>query len=197
LAEGGSPQSYKKYCAFNVLIRRVTTPPQVIPRGALGNPAALAAKAATTKIPVVFAVSANPIEIGLVASLNHPGANMTGVAGMAAGREQKHLELLYAAVPTASGLGFLLNPENSNRDAQINDALASAQKVGLQIKPIRASTGRDFSNVFAELVQSRAGGLVIADDEFFSAQVLNLARWRPATVLLRFSRELLLPPPVV
>ena len=78
---------------------------------ALGNPAALAAKAATTKIPVVFAVSANPIEIGLVASLNHPGANMTGVAGMAAGREQKRLELLYAAVPTAAGLGFPLDRE--------------------------------------------------------------------------------------
>lgn len=145
---------------------------------ALGSPAALAAKAATTKIPVVFAVSANPIAIGLVASLNHPGANMTGVAGMAVGREQKRLELLHAAVPTAPVLGFLLNPENSNQDAQINDALAAAQKVSLQIKPIRASTGRDFSNVFAELTQSRAGGLVIADDEFLlgaSAELGSLA----------------------
>ena len=145
---------------------------------ALGSPAALAAKAATTKIPVVFAVSANPIEIGLVASLNHPGANMTGVAGMATGRERKRLELLYAAVPTASALGFLLNREDSNQDAQINDALASAQKVGVQIKPIRVSTGRDFGNVFAELVQSRTGGLVIADDEFFlgaSAELGSLA----------------------
>jgi putative tryptophan/tyrosine transport system substrate-binding protein len=99
---------------------------------ALGGPAALAA---TTKIPVVFAVGANPIEIGLVASLNHPGANMTGVAGMAAGREQKRLELLYAAVPTAPVLGFLLNPENSNQDAQINDVLASARKVSVKAHP--------------------------------------------------------------
>jgi putative ABC transport system substrate-binding protein len=134
---------------------------------AFGNPAALAAKSATAKIPIVFAVSANPIEIGLVASLSHPGANVTGVTCMASGRERKRMELLYAAIPTAAMLGFLLNPQNSNQDAQINDALASAQKLGAQIKIIRASTGRDFANVFAELAQSQAGGLVIADDEFF------------------------------
>jgi putative tryptophan/tyrosine transport system substrate-binding protein len=134
---------------------------------ALGSPAALAAKAATTQTPIVFAVSANPIEIGLVASLNHPGTNVTGVAGMAAGREQKRLELLHAAVPAAPLVGFLLNPQNSNRDAQINDALASARKIGVQIKLVRASTGRAFGNLFAELAQSQAGGLVIADDEFF------------------------------
>jgi len=111
---------------------------------AFGGPAALAAKSATTKIPIVFAVSANPIEIGLVASLNHPGTNVTGVTGMAAGREHKRLELLHAAVPTAALLGFLLNPQNSTRDAQINDVLASAQKLGAQIKITRASIGRDF-----------------------------------------------------
>ena len=141
---------------------------------AFGSPAALAAKAATTKIPVVFAVSANPIEIGLVGSLNHPGANVTGVTGMAVRREQKRLELLHAAAPTAAVLGFLLNPQNSNRDSQIKDALTSAQKVGAQIKIIRASAGRDFSNVFAELVQSQAGGLVIADDEFFLSASADL-----------------------
>jgi putative tryptophan/tyrosine transport system substrate-binding protein len=141
---------------------------------AFGSPAALAAKAATTKIPIVFAVSANPIEIGLVASLNHPGTNVTGVAGMAVGREQKRFELLHATVPAAPVLGFLLNPQNSNRDAQIKDALASAQKIGVHIELIRASTGRDFSNVFAELAQSQAGGLVIADDEFFLSASADL-----------------------
>jgi putative tryptophan/tyrosine transport system substrate-binding protein len=141
---------------------------------AFGSPAALTAKAATTKIPIVFAVSANPTEIGLVTSLNHPGANVTGVTGMAVGREHKRLELLHAAVPTAPVLGFLLNPQNSSRDVQINDALASAQKVGVQIKIIRPSTGRDFSNVFAELTQSQAGGLVVADDEFFLSASVDL-----------------------
>jgi putative tryptophan/tyrosine transport system substrate-binding protein len=122
----------------------------------------------------VFAVNANPIEIGLVASLNHPGANVTGVAGMAVGREHERLELLHAAIPTTPVLGLLLNPENSNRDVQTNDALASVQKVGVKIKIIRASAARDFSNVFAELTQSQAGGLVVADDEFFLSASVGL-----------------------
>jgi ABC-type uncharacterized transport system substrate-binding protein len=134
---------------------------------ALGTPAAQAAKTATTTIPIVFAVSANPTEIGLVTSLNHPGGNMTGVTGMAVGREQKRLELLRGAVPAAAVLGFLLNPQNSTQAAQIKDALAAAQKLGVQIKLVRASAARELSNVFAELTQSRAEGLVIADDEFF------------------------------
>jgi putative ABC transport system substrate-binding protein len=141
---------------------------------AFGSPAALAAKVATTKIPIVFAISANPIEIGLVASLSHPGTNVTGVTGMAVRREQKRLELLHAAIPTAPIVGFLLNPQNLAQDAQINDALASAQKQGVQIKITRASTGRDFDNVFAELAQSQAGGLVIADDEFFLSASADL-----------------------
>ena len=145
---------------------------------ALGNPAALAAKDATAKIPVVFAVNANPLEIGLVTSLSHPGANLTGVAGMAVERERKRLELLHVVIPSAPVLGFLLNPSNANKDAQINVALTSAQKMGVRVKIVRASTGRDFSNVFAELAQAQAGGLVIADDEFFlgaSAELGSLA----------------------
>jgi ABC-type uncharacterized transport system substrate-binding protein len=154
--------------AANLVSRRVTL------ITALGTPAAQAAKAATTTIPIVFAVSANPTEIGLVTSLNHPGANMTGVTGMAIGREQKRLELLRAAVPAAAVLGFLLNPQNSNQSAQIDHALAAAQKFGVQIKLVRASTGRELSNVFAELTQSQAEGLVIADDEFFLSASIEL-----------------------
>jgi putative tryptophan/tyrosine transport system substrate-binding protein len=141
---------------------------------AFGSPAAQAAKAAAAKTPIVFAVSANPIEIGLVTSLNRPGANVTGVTGMAVGREHKRLVLLHAAVPAIPVLGFLLNPQNSNRDLQINDALTSAQKVCAQIRIIRASTGRDFGDVFAELTQSQAGGLVVADDEFFLSASADL-----------------------
>jgi putative tryptophan/tyrosine transport system substrate-binding protein len=141
---------------------------------AFGSPAAQAAKAAAAKTPIVFAVSANPIEIGLVTSLNRPGANVTGVTGMAVGREHKRLELLHAAVPAIPVLGFLLNPQNSNRDLQINDGLTSAQKVCAQIRIIRASTRRDFGDVFAELTQSQAGGLVVADDEFFLSASADL-----------------------
>jgi putative tryptophan/tyrosine transport system substrate-binding protein len=145
---------------------------------ALGTPAALAAKGATTTIPIVFAVTANPIEVGLVVNLNHPGANITGVGGMAADREQKRLELLHAALPAAPQFGFLLNPQNLRQDMQVRDALASAQKLGVQAKLVRASTAGDIGNAFAELVQSRVGGLVIADDELFltaSAELGSLA----------------------
>jgi putative tryptophan/tyrosine transport system substrate-binding protein len=145
---------------------------------ALGAPAAIAAKGATTRIPVVFAISANPIEVGLVASLNHPGVNITGVTAAATGREQKRLELLHATIPDAPIIGFLLNPHNLQQDIQIKNALASAQKLGVQIKLVRASTAGDFGSGFAELVQSRTGSLVIADDEFFlgaSAELGSLA----------------------
>jgi putative ABC transport system substrate-binding protein len=134
---------------------------------ALGNPAALAAKAATASIPIVFAIDSNPTAIGLVASLNRPGANIAGVAGMAVARDQKRLELLRAVIPAASVFGFLINPQNPNQDAQIKDALAAAQESGVQIKLVRASTGPDLGNVFVQLAQSQAAGLVIADDEFF------------------------------
>ena len=145
---------------------------------AFGTPAALAAKTVTTKIPVVFAVDVNPIEFGLVTSLNHPGTNLTGVTGMALGRERKRLEFLHGAIPAAAVLGFLVNPQNGNQDALTKDMLASAQKLGLQMKLVKARTGRDFSGAFTELTQSRTGGLVIADDEFFlsvSAELGSLA----------------------
>lgn len=145
---------------------------------ALGTAAALAAKSATATIPVVFAITANPLEVGLVASLNHPGANITGVAGMAADREQKRLELLHAAVPDAAIFGFLFNPQNSHQDMQTKNAIASAQRLGVQAKVVGASTAGDFGTAFDQLVQSRAGGLVIADDELFlgaSAELGSLA----------------------
>lgn len=134
---------------------------------ALGSPAALAAKVATASIPIVFAIDSNPTAIGLVASLNRPGANIAGVAGMALARDQKRLELLRAVIPAASVFGFLINPQNPDQDAQIKDALAAAQKSDVQIKLVRASTGPDLGNVFVQLAQSQAAGLVIADDEFF------------------------------
>lgn len=141
---------------------------------AFGTPAALAAKAATAIVPIVFAVDAHPIQIGLVDSLNHPGANLTGVAGMAVGRERKRLELLHASAPAAPLLGLLVNPQNSDHARQIADALAFARELGVQIKLVQASTGRDFGTAFAELAQSRADGLVIADDDFFLSQSVQL-----------------------
>jgi len=83
--------------------------------------------------------------------------------------------LLHAAAPNAPILGLLLDPQNPNQDARANDVLGPAQKIGVQTKLVRASAARDFGNVFAELAQSRAGGLVIADDEFFLSASVGLA----------------------
>jgi putative ABC transport system substrate-binding protein len=145
---------------------------------ALGVPAAQAAQAATATIPVVFAVGPDPARIGLLASLNHPGANMTGVTNTAVGREQKRLELLHEVFPAASVFALLINPHSWNAEAQIQDGLAAAQLIGVQIRLIRASANREFENAFAEMVESGASGLAIADDELFisaSAELGSLA----------------------
>jgi putative ABC transport system substrate-binding protein len=134
---------------------------------ALGAPAALAAKGATTTIPIVVAVGPDAVSLGLVTTLDHTGANLTGATSVAAGRELKRLELLREVIPTARGFGVLVNPQNSNADVQIRAALTAAQVVGVQIKLIRASRSHDFDNAFAELAQAQASGLVVADDDFF------------------------------
>ena len=153
---------------------------------ALGAPAALAAKGATTTIPIVIAVGPNPVNIGLVASLNHPGANLTGSTSVASGREQKRLELLHEAIPTAPGFGLLVNPQNPHADAQIGNALADARAIGVQIKLVRASSSRDFGSAFTELAQAQARGLVVADDDFFLSAGIALgslaARYRIPTI---------------
>jgi putative tryptophan/tyrosine transport system substrate-binding protein len=134
---------------------------------ALGAPAALAAKAATTTIPIVFAIEPNPVTMGLVSGLNHPGANLAGAASMAVGRERKRLELLHESIPAATACALLVNPNNSNADAQIKDVLAAAQDRGLQVKVVRAGASRDLGNAFAELVQARVSSMIIADDDLF------------------------------
>lgn len=142
---------------------------------ALGAPAALAAKAATSAIPIVFAVAPDPVQLGLIPSLNRPGGNATGVANMAVGREQKRLELLHEINPTATLLALLINPRNPNAEAQTRDALAAAHTTGVQIKTVHASSESDFDGAFADLVQSHAGGLAVSDDEFFVGASVQLA----------------------
>jgi ABC-type uncharacterized transport system substrate-binding protein len=134
---------------------------------ALGAPAALAAKGATTTVPIVVAVGPDPVSLGLVASLNHPGANLTGATSVASDREQKRLELLHQVIPSASDFGVLVNPQNSIADAQIQSAVLAARAVGVQIKIVRASYGHDFGSAFTELAQAQASGLVVEDDDFF------------------------------
>jgi putative ABC transport system substrate-binding protein len=123
-----------------------------------GIPGALAAKAATTKIPIVFETGANPVEAGLVSSLSHPGGNVTGVTSLNVAVGAKRLELLHELVPAATSMALLINPTNpGNAEDNLRDGQAAARKLGLQLHVLRASTERDFDTVFATFAQLRLG----------------------------------------
>ena len=139
------------------------------------GPAAIAAKAATTTIPIVFVVGFDPVTLGLVPSLNRPGGNLTGVSNLNVELVPKRLELLHELVPTASIIAFLVNPTNPNAETLSKDARAAAQHLGLQLHVLHASAERDFDPAFATLAQLRAGALVIGSDGFFVGQSERLA----------------------
>jgi putative tryptophan/tyrosine transport system substrate-binding protein len=140
-----------------------------------GNAASLAAKAATATIPVVFHGSVDPVEAGLVASLNRPGGNVTGVVTLNIDTGQKRLELLHELLPAATTIGLLLNPTNTGAEIQSKDLPAAARTLGLQLRIVHASTEHDFDPAFATLSQARAGGLVIGTDGFLVSQSAQLA----------------------
>jgi putative tryptophan/tyrosine transport system substrate-binding protein len=142
---------------------------------AANTPAAPVAKAATTDIPIVFVTAIDPVASGLVASLSHPGGNLTGVALLNVEISAKRLELLHELVPTATLIGLLINPTNPNAESQANDMQAAAQILGLQLHVLNASSEQDFGKAFAALTELRAGALVIGADGFFVDQSKQLA----------------------
>ena len=153
------------------LIRR-----QVAVIVAAGIPAALAAKAATTTIPIAFEVGADPIEAGLVVSLNRPGGNLTGATTVNVELAPKRLELVHEVVPTTRSIALLVNPASPfNAERLSTDTQIAARTLGLQLYVLHASTESDFDTVFASLVQMRAGALVINNDAFFLNRIEQLA----------------------
>jgi putative ABC transport system substrate-binding protein len=139
-------------------------------------PAALAAKAATSTIPIVFETAYDPIQLGLVASLNRPGGNITGVTNLSVEVWPKTLELLHELIPTASVVALLLNPGNPvGTEVALRSSQAVARTLGLDLHVLNASTESDFDGVFANLIQLRAGGLIIAPDPFFTSRQEQLA----------------------
>jgi putative ABC transport system substrate-binding protein len=141
-----------------------------------GNAASLAAKAATTTIPVVFHGSLDPVKTGFVASLNRPGGNATGVVTLNVDTGRKRLELLHEVVPAATTLGLLLNPTNKMvTEVQSKDLQTAAIALSLKLRVLNASAERDFEDVFASLKQMQVGGLVIGTDGFFVSQSEKLA----------------------
>jgi len=138
--------------------------------------AALAAKAATATIPIVFEIGDNPVELGLVTSLNRPSGNLTGVTSLNTEIGPKRLELLHEVVPTASVLALLVNPTNPGLAESLSrDLQAAARTLWLQLHVLHSSTDHDIDTIFATLVQLRAGGLVIGNDAFFVNQIKQLA----------------------
>ena len=140
------------------------------------NPAALAAKAATTTIPIVFGVGADPIELGLVASVARPGGNATGINFFVADIAAKRLGLLHDLVPKAVRIAVLINPANaSTAEATLRDMPEAARAIGLQIVVLNASTGREIEAAFATLVRDRADALFVGADAFFNSRRVQLA----------------------
>jgi len=136
---------------------------------ALGStPAAFAAKAATTTIPIVFFIGADPLQLGLVAALNRPGGNITGVTSLNSELIAKRVELLHEVVPGTTSLALLVNPTSPNlTEAAIKDAHAAARNLGLKVDVQHASAEHDFDAVFAALGQPPVGAIVIVVDAFF------------------------------
>jgi putative ABC transport system substrate-binding protein len=141
-----------------------------------GPPATLAAKAATTTIPILFGVAADPVQSGLVASLNQPGGNLTGFNDLNAELGAKALALLHELVPTARVIGFLQNPGNPLIEEVVTrDVLAAAPAIGVQIQVLQASSDREIDAAFESLAQARIGALLIANDFFFNSRIEQIS----------------------
>jgi len=148
---------------------------QVAVIAALGTPAARAAKAATTTIPIAFTTIADPVQIGFVASLNRPGGNLTGVTLLAVEIGPKLLEMLRGVVPSATTIALLVNPTNPNSETQSKNTQEAARRLGLELHVLNASAEGDFDAAFAKLHELKASALIIGQDVYFNAQIGRLA----------------------
>jgi putative ABC transport system substrate-binding protein len=139
------------------------------------GPAAVVAKAAAATIPIIFFAGSDPIKLGLVASLNRPGANLTGVTALNTAVGPKRLEVLHELVPTAGKIAVLVNPAGPSTEPLLAELEPAARSLGVQIHVLRASTQQDVAAAFATLAQLRAGALLIGNDAFFTSQTERLA----------------------
>jgi len=165
------------------LVRR-----QVTVIATVGPPPAFAAKAATSTIPVVFVVGIDPVQSGLVASLNRPGGNITGVVILSEELAAKRLDLLHELVPTAAVVAVLVNPSNPVSDPQTRNLQDAARSLGLQLHVLRASTASEIDAAFGALVELRAGALVFGGGPFFTnqrAQIVALAAHHEVPAIYR------------
>ena len=151
----------------------------------------MAAKAASGTIPIVFAIGADPVDLGLVSSLNRPGGNITGVTFFINTLGAKRLELLHELVPGASLIGFLVNPRNPTTQSQTTDVQTAARKLGIDLLILNASSERDIDAAFAAFIEQRVNGVMVGVDAVFvsrSDQLVGLAA-RHAMPAMYYVRE--------
>jgi putative ABC transport system substrate-binding protein len=133
-----------------------------------GAPAVLAAKAATTTIPIVFSLGADPVGLGVVVSLNRPGGNITGVYQFTSGLEAKRLGLLHEMIPKATPIAVLVNPNFADAESQLRDLQEAAARLKVQLVIVRANAESDFDAAFSTLVRQRAAALLVCGSPFFN-----------------------------
>jgi putative tryptophan/tyrosine transport system substrate-binding protein len=158
---------------------------------ALAPPAAMAARAATATIPIVFAIGADPVDLGLVSSLNRPGGNVTGVTFIVTALAAKRLELLRALVPSTTVVGFLINPGNPTSESQTRDVQVAARALGVELLILNASSERNIDAAFTSFVQQGVSAVVVGADSLFVSrrdQLVGLAA-RHAMPVTYFLRE--------
>ena len=150
--------------ASDLIQRQVSVLAASSPQGAL------AAKQATTVVPIVFSIGADPVEVGLVSSLSRPGGNVTGVYQFTAGLEAKRLGLLHEMVPNADVIGVLLNPNYAASESQLHDVQDAAAHLGLRLVIVRANTESDFEAAFSTVVSQHAGAILVCASPFFNSR---------------------------
>jgi len=151
------------------LVRR-----QVAVIAAVGNSAAVAAKAATTAIPIVFNVGDDPVRLGLVASLGRPGGNLTGINIFTTELVAKRLELLREMVPAATRVAVLVSPHNASSESTVRDTAAGARAMGLQVQVLNADTSGEIDAAFATLARERSDALFVDPNPFFTSRRVHL-----------------------
>ena len=163
---------YERLAGYAVeLVRRAVT--VIVTAG--GDPAAQAAKAATATIPIVFVSGSDPVKVGLVASLNRPGGNITGVHLLILGLGAKRLGLLHELMPTVNLVGLLVNPNFADALTQLRDVEDAAQSLGLKFVVQKAGTEIEIDTAFADLVRQKTGAILVISDPFFASQRVQIA----------------------
>jgi putative tryptophan/tyrosine transport system substrate-binding protein len=178
-----------QYDQLPALVTELTRLPVVAVVSTGGEPAALAAKAATSTIPIVFGTGTDPVKAGLVASYNRPGGNATGINFQTADMEAKRLGLLHELMPQAKNIAFLYNPKFAAAEGQLHDVREAARTLGLQIKALHASTDDEINAAFRTMVQQQTAALILAADPFFDtrrSQLVVLAAYNILPAIYQF-----------